>query len=336
VGCARNRVTGLIVRQVDEVKIRQATLRDLPGLTTSSAALLAEDGAARDHLRDSAWPKAHGAHWCADLIADANALILVAAAGEAVVGHLIATVTAASAMWIAPRAEIVSTFVCASWRGKAVGSRFVTDFVDWAKDRGALRLTVSTYASNTDAVRFYRRHGFVPLSVDSRSIYSRSDARREERWAQRPRSPGTRAPRPCTRTHPMAGRPRLRRPGGRRSRLARPTATGPTRPTTRRLRPSSSSAGSHPRRARVRRRRPRPVTGHRPAGSHGAGAVDLVLVIGSIFDELKTHQRGPRSSGARGRAGSRGLSVRARGAARADPRSHQRPRPGAAVGLAEG
>lgn len=154
------------MRQVDEVKIRQATLRDIAGLTASSAALFAEDGAARDHLRDPAWPEAHGAHWCADLIADPNALILVAAAGDAVVGHLIATFSAASAMWIAPRAEIVSTSVCASWRGKAVGSRLVTGFVDWAKDRGALRLTASTYASNTDAVRFYRRHGFVPLSLD--------------------------------------------------------------------------------------------------------------------------------------------------------------------------
>jgi len=159
-------VAGLIVRPVDGVKIRQATVRDIAGLTASSAALFAEDGAARDHLRDPAWPETHDAHWCANLIADPNALILVATAREAVVGHLIATAARASAMWIAARAEIVSTFVCASWRGKAVGSRLVTGFIEWAKDRGALRLTVSTYDSNTDAVRFYRRHGFVPLSLD--------------------------------------------------------------------------------------------------------------------------------------------------------------------------
>ena len=157
---------------MDEVEIRQATVRDIAGLTASSAALFAEDGAARDHLRDPAWPEAHGAHWCADLIADANALILVAAAGEAVVGHLIATFSAASAMWIAPRAEIVSTFVCASWRGKAVGSRLVTGFVDWAKDRGALRLTVSTYASNIDAVRFYRSTASCPCPWTLRLICS--------------------------------------------------------------------------------------------------------------------------------------------------------------------
>ena len=42
-------------------------LRDVAGFTASSAALFAEDGTARDHLRDPAWPKAHGAHWCADL-----------------------------------------------------------------------------------------------------------------------------------------------------------------------------------------------------------------------------------------------------------------------------
>ena len=74
---------------MDEVKIRQATPEDVAGLAESSAALFAEDGAARDHRRDPAWPEAHGAQWCADLIADPNALILLAVADDDVVGHLI-------------------------------------------------------------------------------------------------------------------------------------------------------------------------------------------------------------------------------------------------------
>lgn len=151
---------------MDGVKIRPATLGDVAGLAGSSAALFAEDGVARDHRRDPGWPEAHGARWCADLIADPNARILLAVAGDDVVGHLIATFVTASAMWTAPSAEIVSTFVCASWRGKTIGSRLVSNFVSWAKDRGAQRLTVSAYASNTDAVRFYRRHGFSPLSLN--------------------------------------------------------------------------------------------------------------------------------------------------------------------------
>jgi len=82
------------------------------------------------------------------------------------VGHLIGTSVPASTIWVAPRAEIVSTFVSTPWRGQGVGSRLVADFVEWAKGCGARRLSVSAYAANTDAVRFYRRHGFVPLASD--------------------------------------------------------------------------------------------------------------------------------------------------------------------------
>lgn len=151
---------------MDDVQIRQASLVDLEGLAASSAALFTEDGAARDRLRSPEWPERAGAEWCAGLIADPNALVLTAVVDQAVVGHLIATSAPESVMWTAARAEIVSTFVAAPWRGRAVGSRLLIAFVDWARGRGALRLTVSAYASNTAAIRFYRKHGFGPLSVD--------------------------------------------------------------------------------------------------------------------------------------------------------------------------
>jgi len=63
-------------------------------------------------------------------------------------------------------AELVSMFVSPSWRGQALGSRLVEDFVSWARERGALRLKVSAYLANDGALRFYRRHGFAPLSSE--------------------------------------------------------------------------------------------------------------------------------------------------------------------------
>lgn len=151
---------------MNEVRIRQATDQDLVGLTASSAALFAEDGAARDHLRNPLWPQAYGPRWCAGLIAEPSSLALVATGSDDVVGHLIGTCASASTMWTAPRAQIVSTFVSTPWRGQGLGSRLVAECVSWAKSRGALRAAVSAYASNTDAVRFYRQHSFVPLSLD--------------------------------------------------------------------------------------------------------------------------------------------------------------------------
>jgi len=67
-------------------------------------------------------------------------------------------------------------------------------------------------------------------------------------------------------------RRRPRRPGGQRSRSARPPATGPTR--RRPPRPSWNPAGPQPPPARVCRHRRRPVAGHRRATGPQAGAVE--------------------------------------------------------------
>ncbi|GAA1570205.1 hypothetical protein GCM10009789_24710 [Kribbella sancticallisti] len=56
--------------------IRPATADDLDGVVASSAALFAEDAAARDKLRNADWPAAYGAQWCSDLLADPQALVL--------------------------------------------------------------------------------------------------------------------------------------------------------------------------------------------------------------------------------------------------------------------
>jgi GNAT superfamily N-acetyltransferase len=150
---------------VKEVQIRPAAVDDIGGLVESSTALFADDGATRDRLRNQGWPGMYAAQWCADHVADPAALVLVAVAAHDIVGHLIGTFSEASAMWIAPRAELVSTLVSSSWRGQGVGSRLVEDFVAWARERGASRLQVEAYIANDGALRFYRRHGFMPLST---------------------------------------------------------------------------------------------------------------------------------------------------------------------------
>lgn len=146
--------------------IRAAGGGDLDGLARSSAALFAEDGAARDRLRNPEWPSTFGSQWCADMLANPAALVLVAVDGNDNVGHLIGTCAGPSAMWTAPRAELVSLFVRSDCRGQGLGSRLVGEFAAWARERGASRLQVSAYAANDGAVRFYQRQGFVTLSTE--------------------------------------------------------------------------------------------------------------------------------------------------------------------------
>ncbi len=150
---------------MSDVQIRVATTDDIAGLVASSAALFAEDAGQRDPLRNQDWPRDHGERWCADLIADDHALVLVAVADGACVGHLVGTFSEASEMWLGPRAELVSMFVREAHRGGGVGSRLVDGFVAWAKEHGAARLQVEAYAANEGALRFYGRHGFTPHEI---------------------------------------------------------------------------------------------------------------------------------------------------------------------------
>jgi ribosomal protein S18 acetylase RimI-like enzyme len=51
------------------------------------------------------------------------------------------------------------------FRGRNLGSRMVGAFLAWSRERGAGRFHVSAYAANEQAIRFYRRYGFTPLSM---------------------------------------------------------------------------------------------------------------------------------------------------------------------------
>jgi hypothetical protein len=62
-----------------DLDIRRAIRSDVPGLAASGAALFAEDGAVRDRLRNAEWPRDHGNDWIEGLLAEPDALVLVAA-----------------------------------------------------------------------------------------------------------------------------------------------------------------------------------------------------------------------------------------------------------------
>jgi GNAT superfamily N-acetyltransferase len=83
-----------------------------------------------------------------------------------VLGHLIGHIYPASAMWTGVRSELISMYVWPEHRDRGLGSRFVEEFFAWSRERGAARFQVSAHAANESAIRFYRRHGFTPLSVE--------------------------------------------------------------------------------------------------------------------------------------------------------------------------
>lgn len=146
-------------------EVRPATPDDLAGVVASSAALFAEDAGQRDRYRNPGWPAAHGEKWCAELLADPDAQVFVAVADGEIVGHLVGIYAAPSDMWLVARAELMSMFVRETLRGRGVGGQLVDAFADWARLRGAVRLHVTAYTANENALRLYRSRGFAPLSI---------------------------------------------------------------------------------------------------------------------------------------------------------------------------
>ena len=145
------------------VRIRRAVMDDLEGLIAGSAGLSAEDGALCDPLRNPGWAQAHGARSYAENLANRDMVVLVADHGGSVVGHLLGAYHGPSDMWLDARAYLIGMYVQPPWRGQRVGSRLVAEFAAWADGRGASQLRVTAYAANEHAIRFYARHGFVPL-----------------------------------------------------------------------------------------------------------------------------------------------------------------------------
>jgi GNAT superfamily N-acetyltransferase len=145
------------------VSVREAIATDLEGLVACGAGLFAEDGAVRDVLRNADWPRLHGADQYAKNIADPDMLVLVGDCDGSVVGHLTGGFSAASPLWKAPRAYLISMYVMPPWRGQCVGALLVDQFKSWATDKGAVQLRVTAYAANEGAIRFYQRHGFAQL-----------------------------------------------------------------------------------------------------------------------------------------------------------------------------
>ncbi|MEU9830133.1 GNAT family N-acetyltransferase [Streptosporangium sp. NPDC048047] len=149
--------------------ITTARVEDVPALVASAAALFREDGGRRDPFMDVDWPARDGDDYYRGMVTGEGNLALLARSGSPegpVVGHLTARMRGRDELRPdAVVAELLSMRVDEEHRGRGVGARLVERFLAWAGERGANQAVVSAYATNSDAVRFYRARGFTPVHV---------------------------------------------------------------------------------------------------------------------------------------------------------------------------
>ena len=148
------------------VSVERAEHDDIARLVELEAGLFTEDAGRHDPFADTAWPDREGRQDFERLLANPQALVLVARDGASVVGHLVAYASESSST----RQPVIygvlrSLYVDTEHRNSTVGAQLTDAFVAWARTNGCAEAHVESYAANDGAQRFYERLGFEPRSV---------------------------------------------------------------------------------------------------------------------------------------------------------------------------
>jgi GNAT superfamily N-acetyltransferase len=148
------------------IRINTATSDDVPEIVASVDALIATDAgahnAAATNLR---WASESGIAYYTSLLANDDNLVLLARDGNEAAGHLVGRLEGPGSMHPIRVADLESIHVYSAHRNRGVGEQLMTAFLAWASEKGVQRATVTAYAANNRARRFYARHGFAVRSV---------------------------------------------------------------------------------------------------------------------------------------------------------------------------
>jgi len=132
--------------------IRLATERDIPAMVGLLSALFTIEA-------DFAIDPAVQQRGLALLLARGEAAVLVACAGETVVGMASVQLTVSTARG-GLSAGIEDVIVAAGHRGTGLGRRLIEAAEAWARGKGAVRLALLADETNAAALDFYDRLGF--------------------------------------------------------------------------------------------------------------------------------------------------------------------------------
>jgi len=148
------------------IRVDVATRDDISEIIASADALVATDAGRYDpDATDLGWAVRTGSAYATSLLASDDSLVLIARDGDAVIGHLVARMYGPGSVHPIRGAELESIHVYPEHRGRGSGEQLVNGFLAWAADRGAQRASVTAYADNEGAQRFYARLGFALKSV---------------------------------------------------------------------------------------------------------------------------------------------------------------------------
>ncbi|HEY6749081.1 MAG TPA: GNAT family N-acetyltransferase [Mycobacteriales bacterium] len=155
---------------MSDVTVSAAGRDDIDAVVESVAGLFREDAGVHDPTVNVDWPALEGADNYAALVGDDSCLLTVARDGDRVVGHLVGKLAQPDSFRRQRIAVLESIRVHPDARDAGVGTLLVRHFLDWAREQEAAQASVSAYAANEAALRFYARQGFAPMTNTLRTV----------------------------------------------------------------------------------------------------------------------------------------------------------------------
>lgn len=145
--------------------IRQAAADDITELVVLNAALFQEDGGTRDPYMNLNWPKEEGGEYFLRLVLGTDSVCFLAEHDGVIIGYLAGYIRKWNSLRPIQIAELESMYIKRAYRCRGAGTQLANHFLKWSIKNGALRISVTAYAANWDAIGFYRRLGFEPMNL---------------------------------------------------------------------------------------------------------------------------------------------------------------------------
>jgi len=149
------------------IEVLVATESDVDDVVALESRLFAEDSGTHEPYADVGWPAREGAADFADLLANPDAIVLMARDGAETVGVLMAYAAVAGSTRKPIRYAVLrSMYVSHSHRRTGVARALVEELLDWARQQGCVEAQVNHYVANEPAGNLYELFGFEPHSLN--------------------------------------------------------------------------------------------------------------------------------------------------------------------------
>jgi ribosomal protein S18 acetylase RimI-like enzyme len=145
--------------------IRRAAEADVPIIVALNHALFQEDAGQRDPFMNLNWPHEEGEDYVTKLLHSEKSIGMLAERKGQAIGYLVGYLKPSSSLRPVRIAELESMYVGEEHRSQEVGQQLVSRFLEWVREQGAERVSVTAYVANEGAVSFYKRMGFIPKNL---------------------------------------------------------------------------------------------------------------------------------------------------------------------------